>query len=106
MNTTAAIGSMPCFIRVMTPDMMVSGLPCPKALTVMIGSTLAGMYKIAEVISNAQVRTRLFGRRACTTAPQRVQVCASLSGSWRFSSWHSPQTRMPASIARMQVFPR
>ncbi|MCY1186716.1 hypothetical protein D9M73_276170 [compost metagenome] len=27
MNTTAAMGTMPCLSRVMTPDMMVSGLP-------------------------------------------------------------------------------
>ncbi|MNJ76768.1 hypothetical protein D3C77_741190 [compost metagenome] len=66
--------------------MMVSGLPCPRALTVMIGSTLAGMYRMAAVISSAQVRARLLGRRACTSAPQRVQVWLLAPASWRLSS--------------------
>ncbi|MNN51268.1 hypothetical protein D3C81_1658950 [compost metagenome] len=86
MNTTAAMGTMPCLSRVMTPDMIVSGLPCPNVLTVMIGSTLAGMYRIEAAMSSAQVRTILLGRRACTIAPQRVQVCDLLSESCRFSS--------------------
>jgi hypothetical protein len=57
------------------------------------------------VISSAQVRTMLLGRRAWTMAPQRVQVCEVVSASRRLSSWHSPQTRMPASIARMDILP-
>ncbi|MNP25178.1 hypothetical protein D3C76_1179730 [compost metagenome] len=65
----------------MTPDMMVSGLPCPKALMVMIGNTLAGMYRIDAAMSSAQVRTILLGLRACTMAPQRVQVCELRSPS-------------------------
>ncbi|MNP01193.1 hypothetical protein D3C76_929980 [compost metagenome] len=86
MNTTAAIGTMPCLSRVMTPDMMVSGLPCPRVLTVMIGSRLAGMYRIIAAINSAQVRTILFGRRPCTMAPQRVQVSGAPSASCLFIS--------------------
>ncbi|MNZ84097.1 hypothetical protein D3C78_1028420 [compost metagenome] len=86
MNTTAAMGTMPCLSKVMTPDMIVSGLPWPRVLTVMIGSMLAGMYRIDAAISSAQVRAMLFGRRACTMAPQRVQVCEVLSGCCLFSS--------------------
>ena len=58
------------------------GAPLPKMLTVMIGSRLAGMYKIIAVISKAQVRLILFGRRACNTALHRLQRgdCSWLAG--------------------------
>ena len=42
MNTTAAIGNMPCLASVTTPDMMVSGVPLPSMRTVMMGSRFAG----------------------------------------------------------------
>ncbi|MNP71100.1 hypothetical protein D3C76_1674360 [compost metagenome] len=42
-NTTAAIGIMPCCTNSMTPDMIVLGAPWPSELTVMIGNILAGI---------------------------------------------------------------
>ena len=44
----------------------------------------------------------LFGRRGCSFAPQRLQRGCSFPSA-RFNWWHSPQTRMPASIARIVV---
>ena len=38
------------------------------------------------LIYEMAVRAMLFGRRACTMAPQRVQVCEVLSGCCLFSS--------------------
>ncbi|MCY1360861.1 hypothetical protein D9M69_475070 [compost metagenome] len=94
---------MSAWIRLITPPMMVAGDPLPKKLTVIIGSRLAGMNRIVAVISNAQLRAMLFGRRACSFASQRRHCCCDCSSVMRLSWWHSAQTRMPASIARIVI---
>lgn len=56
--------------------MMVSAWALPNEITLVIGSTLAGMYKMKAAITSAQVRAMLLGLRECRRAPQRGQTAA------------------------------
>ena len=55
---------------------MVSAWALPNEITLVIGSTLAGMYKMKAAITSAQVRAMLLGLRECKRAPQRGQDTA------------------------------
>ena len=74
MNTIKASGHIPAFIRATTPEAIVSGSPLPKIVTVIIGYTLAGIYRIIEVIRKAQVRAMESCFRRCMVAPHRGQT--------------------------------
>ena len=59
---------------------MVSDWALPKEMTRVMGSILAGMYKMKAAITSAQVRAMLLGLRACSAAPQRGQAITPSSG--------------------------
>ena len=89
MKTTTASGHEPEVQRYTTPVRIVSFCAPNSELVSIIGSMLAGMYRIIAAIRNAHVRARLSGLRKCRCAPQRGQRASWACGAAFDSSPHS-----------------